>query len=467
MKRNSFVFFIIFSNFLFADSVFVSFHQILLSVKAFHPIVQKIALTQPTIKSRVMLAKGMFDPVFSSVYDEKNFNEKKYYSKWYHELKIPTFTGIDLKGNIETNSGQYLNNEDYTNDGTLLSIGAQVPVGRNLLFNERRLMLRQAKIMEKAGEAIQNQFMNEFIRNLGLDYAEWLFSFRKLLLYSNAYNLAKDRYEFMLQRIQYGDEAPIDSTEMSIQIQFISARLAETKADYAIKKAKVNTYLWSADGKPLDMTDNMYPTTDMSDIKKIFDSVYVSEPFSIIQNNPQILSAQAELQTLKLATLYSRFQLLPDLYVGYSALNSLTNPLPAWNFAENQKWNGYLYIPLFLRKERAKIQLNKIKETEKDLDIQQKIRELELKLKAMKEQYLQLINQNNIFLLALKNSIILRDAEKTKFNNGESSVFLINVRENNLLDMNVRYFENEMRIQKFYFDFINTGGFLFKVFLKS
>lgn len=238
MKRNSFVFFIIFSNFLFADSVFVSFHQILLSVKAFHPIFQKIALTQPAFKSRVMLARGMFDPVFSSVYDEKKFNEKNYYSKWYHELKIPTFTGIDLKGNIETNSGQYLNNEDFTNDGTLISIGAQVPVGRNLLFNERRLMLRQAKIMEKAGEAFQNQFINEFIRNLGVDYAEWLFSFRKLLLYSNAYNLAKDRYEFMLQRIQFGDEAPIDSTEMSIQIQFISARLAETKADYAIKKPK-------------------------------------------------------------------------------------------------------------------------------------------------------------------------------------------------------------------------------------
>lgn len=464
MKRNSFVFFIILSNFIFADSIFISFDQILLSVKAFHPIVKKIALTQPAIKSRVLLARGMFDPVISSIYDEKNFNEKKYYSKWYHELKIPTFTGIDFKGNVETNSGQYLNNENFTNDGTLLSIGAQIPVGRNLMFNERRLMLRQAKIMEQAGEAFQNQFMNEFVRNLGVDYVEWLFTFRKLLLYSNAYNLAKDRYEFMLQRIQYGDEAPIDSTEMSIQIQFISARLAETKADYALKKAKVNTYLWSADGKPLEMTENMFPTFGLSDIKKFFDSLYVVDPITIIQNNPQILSAQAELKSLKLATLYSRFQLLPDIYLGYSALNSLTNPVPAWNFSENQKWNGYLYFPLLLRKERAKIQLNKIKETEKDLDIQQKIRELELKLKAMKEQYLQLINRNNIFLLALKNSIILRDAERTKFNNGESSVFLINVRENNLLDMNVRYFENEMLIHKFYFEFINTSGILHKVF---
>jgi outer membrane protein TolC len=462
MKINSFVFFIIFSKLLFADSVFVSFEQILLSVKAFHPVVQKIALTQPAFKSRVLLARGMFDPVFASDFDEKNFNEKKYYSKWYHELKIPTFTGIDLKGNIETNSGQYLNNEDYTNDGTLLSIGAQVPIGRNLLFNERRLMLRQAKILEKASIAFQNLYLNEFIRNLGIDYAEWLFAYRKLILYSNAYDLAKDRYEFMLQRIQYGDEAPIDSTEMSIQIQIISARLAETKADYALKKAKINTYLWSADGKPLEMTDNMYPVFGFPDIKKTFDSVYVADPLSIIQINPEIITAQAELSSLKLATLYSRFQLLPDLYIGYSALNYLMNPQPAWNFSENHKWNGYLYVPLFLRKERAKIQLNKIKETEKEFDLRQKIWELELKLKAMKEQYMQLMNQNNIFLLALKNSITLRDAEKTKFNNGESSVFLINVRENNLLDMNVRYFENDMRIQKFYFEFILTCGLLYK-----
>ncbi|MCX8081168.1 MAG: TolC family protein [Bacteroidia bacterium] len=464
MIKNKFIIYLLLSNFgIASDSIFISFEQILASVRAFHPIVQKIALTRPALKNSVRLARGQFDPSILSQFDEKNFNEKQYFSKWYHELKVPTQFGVDFKGSIDANSGIFLNNEDFTDDGTMLSLGVEVPAGRNLFFNERRLALQQAKVLQNAGFAIQNQFLNIFLKNLGTDFAEWLFSFRKLKLYTDAYKLAKERYEFMLQRIQYGDEAPIDSTEMSIQIQFIAARLADTKAEYALKKAKMNTYLWNADEKPLEMNENMYPAIGMDAVKKIHDSIYITDPLKILQNNPELIATQAELKTLELATRYAKFQLLPDVYIGYSILNTWSDPLPVWNYRENNKWNGYLYFPLLLRKERAKIQLNKIKEREKELELLQKTRELELKIKAMKEQYLQMSNQHNIFLLALKNSILLRDAEKTKFYNGESSVFLINVRENSLLDMNVRYFDNEMRIQQFYFDFLSTCGILYLI----
>ena len=61
---------------------------------------------------------------------------------------------------------------------------------------------------------------------------------------------------------------------------------------------------------------------------------------------------------------------------------------------------------------------------------------------------LQIVNLNTI----------MRDAELKKFDHGESTVFLINTRENKMLDAQIKMFELKSKVIKTIGDFNYTNG---------
>jgi hypothetical protein len=91
------------------------------------------------------------------------------------------------------------------------------------------------------------------------------------------------------------------------------------------------------------------------------------------------------------------------------------------------------YFPLFLRKERGSLKLAKFKiqETEFALSIEKV--QLANKINAQKIEIESLIKQRNLIngLVNDNNAMLL--SEERLFTFGESSLFLINTRENNLV----------------------------------
>ena len=53
-----------------------------------------------------MKARGGFDPKIEVDYDRKEFKETEYWDRLNATFKIPTYFGIELKGNFEQNEGQ-------------------------------------------------------------------------------------------------------------------------------------------------------------------------------------------------------------------------------------------------------------------------------------------------------------------------------------------------------------------------
>jgi outer membrane protein TolC len=102
-------------------------------------------------------------------------------------------------------------------------------------------------------------------------------------------------------------------------------------------------------------------------------------------------------------------------------------------------------MPLLLRKERGKLngtrtqiniaELNLI-ETKRNIEIAVNVRFNELK-----NLEIQLNNQNQL-LEAMRQLV---EGEQIRFFNGESSVFLVNARENNLVNAGVKLAEIEMK----------------------
>jgi len=118
-------------------------------VKSFHPIVKQANLIINESEAKLMKARGAFDPKLEVDYDRKKFKNTEYYDRLNVSFKIPTWFGVELKGNFEENTGDFLNPQAFIPEDGLYSAGVSVPVARGLLTNSRIAMLRQSKLYVK------------------------------------------------------------------------------------------------------------------------------------------------------------------------------------------------------------------------------------------------------------------------------------------------------------------------------
>lgn len=105
-------------------------------------------------------------------------------------------------------------------------------------------------------------------------------------------------------------------------------------------------------------------------------------------------------------------------------------------------------MPLLLRKERGDLQLTKIKMNQVNLDRQQENLNITNKIKAYQMEINNLYNQIQLYRDAVNNYQVLLNGEKRKFEEGESSLFIVNSRENSLISAEVKLIEVLGKYQK-------------------
>jgi outer membrane protein TolC len=111
----------------------------------------------------------------------------------------------------------------------------------------------------------------------------------------------------------------------------------------------------------------------------------------------------------------------------------------------NYKWGAQISWPIFMRKAKGDLGITRIKIEELELEALQKTTVIRNKSLAAIRQ-LELLRQQLANVSSNVNNMQrLLDAEREKFNSGESSVFLINTREQQLFDLRVQ--ETEISTQ--------------------
>ena len=105
-------------------------------VKTYHPIVKQANLIINESEAKLMKSRGGFDPKLEVDYDRKTFKNTEYYDKLNAAFKIPTWYGVELKGNFEENTGDFLNPEASIPDNGLYSVGVSVSLAQGLFINK-------------------------------------------------------------------------------------------------------------------------------------------------------------------------------------------------------------------------------------------------------------------------------------------------------------------------------------------
>ena len=426
-----------------------SFNEFLGYVKKYHPLVKQADLKLNEAQATLMQARGAFDPKIEVEYKEKQFKNSDYYSVLNSSFKIPTWYGIELKAGFDNAEGIYINPENTLPNSGLTSLGISVPIGQGLFINQRMADIRKAKIVKNLNAAERNLQAVEVIYEASLSYMNWKRSFNEVQLYKNYLKNALIRYNGVAKLIEQGDKPAIDSVEAGIAVKTRKLNLEDAKLKLTKAKLELSNYLWLENNIPLELNDNLQPEDFLS--KTIKETLQINELALIdLDNHPKIKALDSKIAMLKVDRKLKANALLPKLDLSY---NYLSEP----SYIDNYRFEDYkigvnFSFPLFLRKERGNLKLADLKIQDSEFGLQFERKNLENKINSQQQEIVSLEIQQDYNTKLVKDFTTLLNAEDRLFEMGESSLFVINSRENSLVGSQI----NEIALENRYFNAIIT-----------
>jgi len=433
------------------DSAMVSFDGFMELVKANHPLSRQADLLLESGDANLRKARGSFDPVLKSVYDQKQFDGKNYYQINTNQLLVPTPLGISVKAGYDNNQGVFVNPENQLPQNGLAYAGIAVPLGNGLFFDERRQAVRQAEVFERATELERQLMLNQLIFDASKAYWDWYSAWNTYAILDESVQLAEFRFRGVRESFYQGDVPAIDTLEAFILVQ--NRQVTRNEAFINMQKAllEASNYLWSENLEPMVLLTVSKPVSheSLSIISPVENSVLASTISTIDQSHPKMLLYFNKLENLNYERRIKAEKVKPKLNFNYNFLNEPTGGNPLENYSSNNyKWGFEFSMPILLRKGRGDLQLTKIKINQTDLDRQREMLAIQNKIRSYQIEIDNLYEQISLSRKTVNNYKSLVTGEKRKFEEGESSLFLVNSRENSLINAEVKLVELLGKYQK-------------------
>lgn len=409
-----------------------------------HPIVKQAALLSEAARANVMQSLGYFDPGIRAGFDRKMFGSKTYYNRWVSELKVPLWlAGADLKIGYDRNVGDYVNPETYTSTAGLAGIGLSIPLGQGLLIDGRRNTLRQAKIMVNYAEAERVKQINAIWYSIVKDYWNWYFFYNQFQLINEGLELAQTRFKAISRQTSLGDKASIDSVEAAITVQDRMIQYEKMKIDLLNARLTLSNHLWNDEAEPLELPEKARPLRVIQLHNKPQRQVLDTLLEFAAGSHPELIKLRIKGEQLAVERSYRKEMLKPKINVSGSLLSnrrSFTSYVPDnYDFKMGNYKLGFEFaLPLFLRAERGKLREVKIKQQELAYDMQQSNREIRNSVLTSYNHLNAYGEQLAVQVRSISNQEVLLNGESSKFDLGESTLFLINSRESKLIDMKIK-----------------------------
>ena len=413
-----------------------SLQEFLAMVKKYHPVVAQANLKLTEAEAKLLKARGSFDPKLEGGVKEKNFNGTEYYSLWDGSFTIPTWYGIDLKADYQQNEGYYLNPQNTTPEDGLWSAGVSIKLAKGLLYNDRMNALRQAKILQNKNQLERDILVNSILAEAAKAYADWKYYFDNKEVYTEFLENAKVRYQGISRSSELGETPAIDTVETKITVRTRELDLAQASLKLQKAKLKLSNYLWIED-VPVELEDNLTPfITKESVLSSLGIENYLGNAENL-EDHPELKSLAYDLESYDLDIKLSKNNLLPTIDVQYNFLTSEVDQLNYLN-TSNYKAGVKVKFPLFLRKERGELRLAKVKRENTEYKLSQEEWKLTNKVKSVEAEIVSLQEQIEIAQNIVEDSEVMVNSEKRLFEVGESSIFLINSRENKLISAQLK-----------------------------
>lgn len=421
----------------------LSFSEFLGYVKKYHPLVKQANLEINKAQAALLAARGGFDPKIEVDFSKKEFKDKEYYSLLNSAFKIPTWYGVELKAGFDNSEGIYLNPQNSTPNSGLTSLGIDVALGQGLFINQRMADLRMAKVQLKLSEAEKQLQTINTLYNASLAYFNWRKLYNEVKLYEDYLVFAKVRYKGVQKLIELGDKPAIDSIEAGIIVRNRELNIEDSKLKLVKARLELSNFLW-IENVPVELNEKMIPEDKLEkSIQEEFKLTSLLDTTVELEQHPKIQALQNKIEILTIEKKLKANMLLPKVNAGYYYLSEPS-------YIDNYRFEDYkiglnFSFPIFLRKERGALKMSKLKLQDSQLDLDLERVQLKNKINAQQAEIVSMIKQIMIINALVNDYTKMLESEERLFSLGESSIFLLNSRENNVVSSKLSEINLETR----------------------
>lgn len=418
-------------------------------VKKNHPVVKQANLLPEQARFEIRAARGEFDPKLGIAFDEKDYDEKRYWSNLQGMLKVPVWIG-EFKAGYDRFRGLNNSPDDFTPNSGLITAGYSLPLGAGLFIDERRNTLKQALYLKNISVAEQVSTINKILLQISIDYWDWYYAWRQLSFVNEGYTLAEVRFAAIKEMASLGSRSSLDTVDALSNLLMREVQLDQAKLNFLNSSLALSKHLWDDDGLPVELNEGVIPERMMKFSEGLPLNFIDSLKNYALQNHPDLLKIDAKLGQLGIEKRYRQEMLKPDLRINYNFLQSGSpgDPFGYLGLTNNYKFGMQFGMPLLLRKERGKLQSTKVKISLAELDQIQLKRKVEIEVKSYVNQAstMRQLQERQVEVVQAYRTMVI--GEQERFLNGESSVFMVNARETNLVSAGIKLAEIEAKFAK-------------------
>jgi len=254
--------------------------------------------------------------------------------------------------------------------------------------------------------------------------------------------LAEARYKAAKEQVEVGENPPIDTVEALILLENRTVENKSAQTQFQNATLLLQTFLWADGNQLVSIPVNVIP--QLANTNPEVGILNAND----IDSLPSIQLAAYKVDQIALDVKWKKEQLKPSINANYNLLNQPSGNLEISQFSmQNYKFGVTAYVPLFLRKERGGVKLAKLKMENAGLDLLAKKREYDQKIKNLSNE-IELQTANIVIQKRIvAHTRTLRTAELDKFQAGESSLFMINSREQTYLSSENKLVELEIKLE--------------------
>ena len=429
-------------------------------VREYHPVVKQADLLVKRAGAQVQQARGAFDPAVGSGLDRKTFNGDLYYSYFNSQLTIPTWYGVDIKAGLEEIVGDRVTTQATLGQTSFAGLNFSA---NELIFDRRRAVLQQARSFRSLSEAERDLAINNIIADALYAYWEWQKNYQYYLILKDIIQVNEERLRFVRIEFEQGNRPAIDTTEVLAQLQTFRQQQSQAYVSFQNAGLSLSNFLWLDKVKPFYWDAKILPDTSILNLQ--YSSAMIEELITSVQTDinthPKLQSLRYKIDMLETERKLKFQGLLPKVNIQANLLNKgydLPGEVSRTMLENNYKLGLTFKMPLLLREARGayraadfKVQEAKMEQDLTELQVQNKIKEYFNQVNNLREQI-------RIFEDAYQNSVRLYQGEKLRFEVGESTLFLVNSRENKMLEMQQKLISLKTEWQKSFAGLVAAAG---------
>ncbi len=415
-------------------------------------------------RSQYQASRGNYDPVINTSIDSKYFNKTNYYNIAQGSIKQPIFTSQYLKAGYEFGNGSYLNPEQITSPYGLPYLGVEASLLQGLMFDKRRADVLMSKNYIDYYKAEQLIRINDLLYQSTMTYFDFLYSKKLLSLYSYFLSLANTRLRGIEDLANNGEKPYVDTIEAAIFTQSRILDLQSADIEISKRQNELSTFVWTEEQVPTSNSNALSTTDSLDDTYERAKLVMLRKLTEDSLNNPILMQYKAKQEVLEVEKRLKRELIKPKLDVSYNLLSNNQDSYAPVLSPNNYKWGASLSFPLFLRNSRNEYKVAGINARNNAFDLRYKANEIERKQNFLRQSTTVLILQLQNAERSAKYSKLLVEAERLKFENGESSLFMLNTRESKWLESELKLAEYKLKFIKSLLSIIHLNGNLNYIF---